>query len=233
MARQHAGWWCGRWASRGRTERSSPCARGRFGLRCERVGGLGLAKRVPWDELSDANSRTGRRSLWRLRCRSARWRHNIVRTILRECPCTTTAFRGQQLPRLRGRRPGERKGFSRTCDTSEGGCSADSRSGGGEGAPGAFIPDVQRAQVICARIFWWLCFELPPDEQPVCEMPQDEEPESCEDEELDEACTAVTNDCFIDPDTHKCRSREGRCDRSGGYCPNTTKEADCKCRRKR
>jgi len=46
-----------------------------------------------------------------------------------------------------------------------------------------------------------------------------------------ELCPAVNNDCFNDPDTGTCRSKGGKCDRSGGHCPKDKKGSDCACRK--
>jgi RHS repeat-associated protein len=48
----------------------------------------------------------------------------------------------------------------------------------------------------------------------------------------DGACDAVNDDCYIDPDTRRCRSKQGRCPRSGGSCPVTNDAALCKCIRR-
>ncbi len=40
-------------------------------------------------------------------------------------------------------------------------------------------------------------------------------------------CARLTDDCFVDEDTGQCRSMQGRCTRSGGYCPKPP--APCHC----
>jgi hypothetical protein len=39
----------------------------------------------------------------------------------------------------------------------------------------------------------------------------------------------LTNDCFNDADTGQCRTKQGKCTNSGGFCPKSAKGSDCKC----